>query len=555
MLTYPEPVLSPRSATRSQTALVCCKSGRPIQLVQRVALSGEGEVWRTQIPNQLAKIYHNPTPTRIRKLEVMVAHPPSDPSHYPEHRSFAWPSALLRNGEGQTVGFLMPEIDQSVDLLNVYNPSQRRRVLPGFDWRHLHATALNIASIVHSLHREGYVLGDMKPQNILVNRHALPCIIDTDSFQVTDPDSGVVYFCQVGSEGYTPPELFERDLNLTPQTLEQDRFRLGLIIYQLLMGDHPFKGQWTGSGDSPSPTELLRRGAWPYADLSRGDRLIPSPLTLPLDILHPALRDCMLRCFNQGHPHPHLRPSALEWAQALRLAMTELRTCKRSKHHVFGGHGFGSYGSGGQRCYWCDRKAALGVDIFGAAPSDYWGPDLLTTVVKTVKTVGKKMGKKAARSAVGQQAGQLAAAVLARQGGRTLRLEALLGQSVLPEALYRKAFASLNSGLNLPRSRAGWVPGGGPGRGAGPRASQPCQHRGHQSRSSLRRSTSAWFSSLATMGTMAALLIFLLSHAQINHTQQQLSVFPVVMLMGGIALASVLSSHQNSVQQGDRASR
>ena len=63
----------------------------------------------------------------------------------------------------------------------------------------------NFALAVHNLHEEGYVLGDIKAQNILVNDRGLVSTIDTDSFQVRHPLSGKLHHCLVGSPDYTPP--------------------------------------------------------------------------------------------------------------------------------------------------------------------------------------------------------------------------------------------------------------------------------------------------------------------------------------------------------------
>lgn len=116
------------------------------------------------------------------------------------------------------------------------NPQRRRAVLPGFNWLYLHVTAMNIASITQAIHAKGYVLGDIKPQNILVNNQALPSVIDTDSFQVRDPQTGEVFRCPVGSEGFTPPELLGQDLAAIDQTAGHDRFRQAWKQYAIATG-------------------------------------------------------------------------------------------------------------------------------------------------------------------------------------------------------------------------------------------------------------------------------------------------------------------------------
>jgi DNA-binding helix-hairpin-helix protein with protein kinase domain len=338
--------------------LICTPTQRSIALTHLIAQSGEGEVWRTDFPGQLAKVYNSPDPSRIRKLEVMIAYPPTDPNARINHISFAWPRSLLQDATGKVVGFLMPEITQSVELLDVYNPQRRQKVLPGFNWLYLHTTAMNVASIIQAIHAKGYVLGDIKPQNILVNNQALPAVIDTDSFQVKDPETGVVFNCPVGSDGFTPPELIDKDLGRIEQSELHDRFRLAIIIYLLLFGDHPFKGKWVGEGDSPEPNELLRQGFWAHAPQGL---IQPSRITIPLKTLHPELQACFRRCFNAGHSNPSVRPTAQEWFKALQVATAELQGCRTNQRHYYSqSHG---------KCSWCERHATLGIDIFPPPPS------------------------------------------------------------------------------------------------------------------------------------------------------------------------------------------
>ncbi|MFM5889777.1 MAG: protein kinase domain-containing protein, partial [Dolichospermum sp.] len=174
----------------------------------------------------------------------MIDNSPTEPNSHLGHVSFAWPKSVLKNAQGNFVGFLMPEIKGGKELIDVYNPQRRKQLKLEIDWRFLHTTALNIASIIAALHEAGYVLGDIKPQNILVNNRALPSIIDTDSFQIKNPRNSKVYRCLVGSEGYTPPELMGKDFDIIEQTEVHDRFRLGVIIYQLLFGGNsPFQGK------------------------------------------------------------------------------------------------------------------------------------------------------------------------------------------------------------------------------------------------------------------------------------------------------------------------
>ena len=333
----------------------CQLQNRWITLTQELANSGEAKVWHTNFNGYLAKIYHNPHNERVDKLQLMVRNRPGDPNAHLNHISFAWPYSILEDNQGKVVGFLMPEVVGSETLLKLCTPKLRRQDKLEANWYFLHVVARNIAAIIQAIHLKGYVLGDIKLENILVNNRALPTIIDTDSFQVSDPYSGKIYRCLVGSEGFTPAELIGVNLADVDQTEVHDRFRLGVVIYYLLFGGPPFRGLWQGGGDSLEQSELIRRGLWPFS----GDKLlVPSNTTIPLNILHPDLHALFLRCFNEGHKFPHRRPTAKEWCDTLEAARKEVIRCGKVDNHYYSRR----YG----KCYWCERFSDLNLDIFAS---------------------------------------------------------------------------------------------------------------------------------------------------------------------------------------------
>ncbi|MBD2770989.1 GUN4 domain-containing protein [Iningainema tapete] len=342
-----------------------------------IATSGEAEIWTitgeiliNNSQNHLAKIYHQKTSEQIKnlsergkKLEVMVVHQTIAPNLFPNHVSLAWPQYLLENSSSEVVGFLMPFIE-GYKLTKSYHPRLRQSLNLEWDWQvdwqFLHQTARNLALIIQFLHSKGYVIGDMKPENILVNQQALPSIIDTDSFQIRCHQTGELYRCLVGSENFTPPELLGENFAQIDQDPTHDRFRLAVIIYHLLFGEHPFKG-WRGDEDPPPKIDdLIRQGFWCYASHSL---IQPGVRTIPLDIIHPQVKECFLRCFNEGHDHPNLRPTATDWANALQAALNDLVHCKSFSSHWYSK----TYG----RCYWCERKESLGKDIFSDDTEQY----------------------------------------------------------------------------------------------------------------------------------------------------------------------------------------
>jgi Protein kinase domain len=307
-----------------------------------------------QEPSLVAKVYHEPTSDRTSKLMAMLANPPDDPLAVREHVSIAWPVDLLLTSDArhQCVGFLMPRLSGMHPITDVYNPRARRQKHLWFDYFRLHHTARNLAAAVHALHSRGYVIADVKQSNIFVTDTALVALVDTDSFQVRDARTGIVYRCLVSTPEVTPPELQGRRSTNIDRAPEHDLFGLAVIIFQVLMeGTHPFDGLFQGSGDPPSYEARIAAGHFPY---SGGQRMPfrPKPIAPPFEILHPSLQQLFRHCFEDGHDKPKARPDALAWRFALDEAEDHLITCPVCDQHRYGDHL--------SACPWCTRAGQLG---------------------------------------------------------------------------------------------------------------------------------------------------------------------------------------------------
>jgi serine/threonine protein kinase len=316
---------------------------------------GEGAIYEVPYyPNLVAKVYHaqRRTPERIAKLQIMVAHPPVNPTEHLNHPSIAWPTELLRDtATNQLVGFVMPRVRQMLPLSEVYNPRARRRQLPLFNYRYLVRTARNLCAAVQAVHQAGYVIGDLNESNVLVSDQALVTLVDADSFQVRDPETGVVYRSLVGKPEYTPPELQGCSFAKVDRSPEHDAFALAVLIFRLLMeGFHPFDGVYRGRGEPPELGARIRQGYFPYARGRTG--IEPSPLAPPFEMLHPDLQALFVRCFEEGHRNRSVRPRVEDWLAALEGAEDALQQCGRNEQHYYWGHLAG--------CPWCARQQALG---------------------------------------------------------------------------------------------------------------------------------------------------------------------------------------------------
>jgi WD40 repeat protein/serine/threonine protein kinase len=329
------------------------RTGRIFDLHEPFRSGGEGAIYEVpHYPNLVAKVYHaqRRTPERIAKLQIMVAHPPVNPTEHLNHPSIAWPTELLRDtATNQLVGFVMPRVRQMLPLSEVYNPRARRRQLPLFNYRYLVRTARNLCAAVQAVHQAGYVIGDLNESNVLVSDQALVTLVDADSFQVRDPETGVVYRSLVGKPEYTPPELQGCSFAVVDRQPEHDAFALAVLIFKLLMeGFHPFDGVYRD--EPPELGARIRNGYFPYARGRTG--IEPSPLAPPFEMLHSDLQALFVRCFEEGHRNRSVRPRVEDWLEALEGAEDALQQCGQNEQHYYWGHL--------ADCPWCARQQALG---------------------------------------------------------------------------------------------------------------------------------------------------------------------------------------------------
>jgi DNA-binding helix-hairpin-helix protein with protein kinase domain len=328
-----------------------------VHLNLTVSLGRGGEACIYTVPtdaNAVAKVYHKPSEVQARKLEVMLNHPPENPTASLGHISIAWPTELLRAADGsdRIVGFLMPRIRGMRPIIDFYNPRTRRQHCPLFSYQYLLRTARNLAAAFAALHASGYCVGDVNESNILVSDTALVTVVDTDSFQVYDPDNDFVHRCPVGKPEFTPPELQNKTFAKCDRAVPHDLFGLAVLIFQLLMeGTHPFSGIYQGAGEPPPYEARIAAGHFTYSQ-NRSVPYVPTPIAPPWKILHPSLQELFLRCFEDGHSNPLLRPSAQSWVLALAEAEDALVSCSTNPQHRYSSHL--------EICPWCERSLRLG---------------------------------------------------------------------------------------------------------------------------------------------------------------------------------------------------
>lgn len=97
--------------------------------------------------------------------------------------------------------------------------------------------ACELLGRIHKLHEAGFLVGDIKPENILVgNDPRQVAIVDTDSFQFE------TFACPVHTPEFTPPRLLAtKDFSSVMRTPEDERYAVAVLLFKMmLIGKNPY---------------------------------------------------------------------------------------------------------------------------------------------------------------------------------------------------------------------------------------------------------------------------------------------------------------------------
>lgn len=303
--------------------IVGARSRSAWTLAKLVGHGGEGDVFSLrERAGALVKLYRRPVDAVLAaKLNHLIGRAT------PVLKSIAaWPEDTVLDRRGTTIGFLMPAVVGAAPLHVLISPRARRQVFQNTSLDLLTEVAINIAAAIDILHAESLVVGDINGKNILVAQDGRVALIDIDSIQVGD---GRQFPCTVGVPDYTPPELQGRSLSHARRTPSSDLFGLAVIVFQLLgLGRHPFDGSRLDRATA------IKRHVHAFGPLGLRSRPL-APVGIRVEhILDASLMALFERAFAL-RSRLIARPSAADWADALKDYQTNLTTCRQNTLHHF----------------------------------------------------------------------------------------------------------------------------------------------------------------------------------------------------------------------------
>lgn len=312
---------------------------------ESITSGGEGSIYNIEgMPDLVAKIYHekNRTENRKNKLLAMLETDSNDLSEC------AWPHAILYQ-DNNFCGYVMQKVSGLSSLIDFYVYDNRKKYL----WSQYVKVAENIAAAVNNVHDSGHIIGDLNPNNFMLDVNTgRVMLVDTDSYHIKSK-SGEIFPCTVVTPEFIPPELqgktFDENNARNMFNESTDNFALAVIIFRLLMnGVHPFSCVVTTkeSMSNFQPVKNIQNGYCPYFTKSNINGKIAKTRYSPnIGILPRDIQKLFERAFIEGQQSKSARPRADEWFYALDSLSQRLCKCTENPKH--------EYFIGLSSCPWC----------------------------------------------------------------------------------------------------------------------------------------------------------------------------------------------------------
>lgn len=339
-------------------------NGRRYTLGKEVGAGGEGRVYRIAGENLVGKIYKKVEPEVEGKIRYMVQHPIEDlrDSQGKVILALAWPRDILCDDHGAFIGYTMPFIQNGVEICTVArgcDMPKAKAMFPDYNWMFNLQVALNLAKAVAYLHARNCIVGDLNCKNIMVSPGGLITMLDNDSFDLLDAESGLHFRCCAGTQDYLAPELQGRNLRSPGAifSVHSDNFALAVHIFQLLMNNfHPFTGKnlvviKDSTSDNPRLDHLVN-GKCPFIH-NYPDLTVPIGAPYLNEMVSPQLVRDFYRTFDYDASSIQARASqrttAAQWVTDLQQFMNQFYTpgqayrCRNSARHFYLRH-FGKCG-------------------------------------------------------------------------------------------------------------------------------------------------------------------------------------------------------------------
>ena len=244
---------------------------------------------------------------------------------------YIWPKQLTKYFAGETFGYIM-------DIIPSEYRSMSKYLMTDVSFSNTKAmvnAALNIVVAIKKLHDKGYSYKDLHDENFFIEPDSGKILIcDTDNVTGPNEESKII-----GKPYYIAPEVVCG--NQMPDKYS-DRYSLAVLLFYLLIGDHPLMGKKT---HVPILTNKLDQKFFGREPLFIFDSTDNS--NAPVPGLHrnaqtfwkyfPSfVREFFQRAFSQTSLHnPQQRPIEQEWIHILMRLKSSIARCPQCGEELF----------------------------------------------------------------------------------------------------------------------------------------------------------------------------------------------------------------------------
>ena len=282
--------------------------GHSYLLTSKLGQGGQGSVWRTDQAQVLIKqLTAQGSEQRQRAIYQLtwLMRQDLDGLH------IAKPLALLRAPDAGYVMELMEGLTALTGSLELVADEGVEGFLQSGGLVRRLTLLKQLATTLALLHARGMLFGDLSPDNIYVSsqvEHAELWLIDCDNISFESTPCRALY-----TPDYGAPELVAGRADFSTRT---DVWSFAVIAFQLLTGNHPFKGDLVNDGEPDLEAQALA-GVLPWIG-HPDDTSNASSRGMPLSMSATGkLALLFSRCFEAGLTDPLARPAMAEWLEAL----------------------------------------------------------------------------------------------------------------------------------------------------------------------------------------------------------------------------------------------
>ena len=238
------------SSIPSEGDIVSSSKGQAVRLKRSVGKGGEGEIFETDVPKVVCKIYKPEKLTDLRKdkIELMLTRDLNQ-------QGITWPKDYVVNQNGEFVGYTMSKAHGVPLQPTIFVKPHFEKRLPSWTRKDLAIVCLKFLEHMQKLHDANILVGDINPLNVLVNADSNDVwLVDTDSFQIEG------YPCPVGTVNFTAPEIQGQNYGTFLRTKDHELFAVATMLFMILLPGKPPYSQEGGG----TPGENIKRMMFPY---------------------------------------------------------------------------------------------------------------------------------------------------------------------------------------------------------------------------------------------------------------------------------------------------